>query len=129
MNTHISSPTILLIEDDQTLRELYAIAFIKAGYHIIMAENGEQGCRVALERHPNLILLDIDMPLMNGHEAAASIRQDAWGKDAKILFLTNHSDPQTVAHAAIQNPEDYIVKAETPIHEIVSHVKTLLGRA
>lgn len=118
--------TVLLVEDDQALRELYAMALIKAGFTIIMAENGEQGSRVALERHPDLILLDIDMPLMNGHEAAAKIRQDSWGKTARIVFLTNHSDPQSVAHAVMQKPEDYIVKVQTPIHDVVNQVRVAI---
>jgi DNA-binding response OmpR family regulator len=116
--------TVLLVEDEQSLRELYATAFIKAGLNIIMAENGEQGSRLALEHHPDVILLDIDMPVMNGHQAAEKIRLDAWGNTARILFLTNHSDPQNVAHAVMQKPEDYIVKAHTSIHDIVNQVRT-----
>lgn len=114
---------VLLVEDDQTLRELYAIALIKAGFDIIMAEDGEQGSRLAFKHHPNLILLDIDMPVMNGHETAQKIRLDSWGKTARIIFLTNHSDASNVAHAVMQKPEDYIVKANTPIHEIVNQVR------
>ena len=127
MNTDDRELTILLVEDDQALRELYAMACIKTVFSIIMAENGEQGVRVALERHPDIILLDIDMPYLNGHQAAAKIREDEWGKTAKILFLTNHSDPQTIAHAALHKPEDYIVKADTPIHEMMAHIKKLLS--
>ena len=116
--------TVLLIEDDQTLRELYGMAFIKAGLTIIMAENGEQGSRLALTHHPDVILLDIDMPVMNGHQAAEKIRLDSWGKTARIIFLTNHSDAQNVAHAVLQKPEEFIVKAHTPIADIVNQVRT-----
>lgn len=124
MTEETDKRTILLVEDDQTLRELYAMALIKAGFNIKMAENGEQGSRLALEHHPDVILLDIDMPLMNGHEAAQKIRLDTWGKTARIIFLTNHSDAQNVAHAVTQKPEEFIVKAHTPIHEIVNTVRT-----
>lgn len=118
--------TVLLVEDDQSIRELYAVAFIKAGLNIIMAENGQQGVDFALKRHPDLILLDIDMPILNGHQAAEKIRQDAWGKTARILFLTNHSDAQNVAHAIMQKPEDYIIKANVPVKEIVNQVRTAI---
>jgi DNA-binding response OmpR family regulator len=114
---------VLLVEDDQALRELYAIALIKAGFDILMAENGEQGVATALKHHPNLILLDIDMPIMNGHQAAEKIRLDSWGKDARIIFLTNHSDAQNVAHAIMQKPEDYIVKANVPIKDMINQVR------
>ena len=118
--------TVLLVEDDQSIRELYAVAFINAGLNIMMAENGKQGVEFALERHPDLILLDIDMPILNGHQAAERIRQDEWGKTARILFLTNHSDAQNVAHAIMQKPEDYIVKAQVPIKEIINQVRTAI---
>jgi DNA-binding response OmpR family regulator len=124
MSGDLDKKTVLLVEDEQTLRELYGMAFIKAGLNIIMAENGEQGSRFALQHHPDVILLDIDMPLMNGHQAAEKIRLDDWGKTARILFLTNHSDPQTVAHASMTKPEEYIVKAHTPIHDVVNQVRT-----
>ncbi len=124
MSDEIEKRTVLLVEDEQTLRELYGMAFIKAGLNIIMAENGEQGSRLALEHHPDVILLDIDMPLMNGHQAAEKIRLDSWGKTARIIFLTNHSDPQSVAHAIMTKPEEFIVKAHTPIHDVVNQVRT-----
>lgn len=114
---------VLLVEDDTNIRELYAMALINAGFNIIMAENGQQGVAVALERHPDLILMDIDMPLMNGHDAAVKIRADAWGKDARIVFLTNHSDAQNVAHAFMQKPADYIVKVNVPVQEVVNQVR------
>jgi CheY-like chemotaxis protein len=119
-----SQKTILLVENEQNIRELFAMALIKAGFNIVMAENGEQGVAQALKHHPDLIMLDIDMPLMNGHEAAKKIREDEWGKHARIIFLTNHSDPQSVAHAVLLKPEDYIVKVNTPVSEIVNQVRT-----
>ncbi len=115
--------SVLLVEDDQALRELYAMALIRAGFDILMAENGEQGVALALKHQPNLILLDIDMPIMNGHQAAEKLRQDSWGKTARIIFLTNHSDAQNVAHAIMQKPEDYIVKANVPIQEMINQVR------
>jgi DNA-binding response OmpR family regulator len=123
MTDTVDKRTVLLVEDEQTLRELYAMTLIKAGFTICMAKDGEQGSRLALEKHPDLILLDLDMPVMNGHQAAEKIRLDSWGRTARIIFLTNHSDPQNVAHAVMQKPEEYIVKAHTPIHEIVNQVR------
>jgi CheY-like chemotaxis protein len=123
MSDTVDKKTVLLIENEQSIRELFAMALIKAGFNIVMAENGQQGVAQAFKHHPDLILLDIDMPIMNGHEAAEKIRQDEWGKHARIVFLTNHSDPQSVAHAVMLKPEDYIVKANVPISEIVNQVR------
>jgi CheY-like chemotaxis protein len=115
--------TILLVENEENIRELFSMALIKAGFNIVMAENGLQGVVQAFKYHPDLILLDIDMPVMNGHEAAEKIRLDDWGRHARIVFLTNHSDPQSVAHAVMLKPEDYIVKANVPISEVVNQVR------
>ena len=123
MNEESDKKTVLLVEDDEAIRELYAVALIQAGFNILMAENGEQGVMFALKHHPDLILLDIDMPVMNGHEAAAQIRQDSWGKNVRIVFLTNHSDAANVAHAIMQKPEDYIVKVNVPIKDIINQVR------
>jgi DNA-binding NarL/FixJ family response regulator len=99
------------------------MALINAGFNIIMAQNGKQGVDMAIEHHPDLVLLDIDMPIMNGHEAAKNIRLDTWGKNARIVFLTNHSDAQNVAHAIMLKPEDYIVKVNVPVKDVVNQVR------
>lgn len=114
---------VLVVEDDTSIRELYAMALIKAGINVKMAEDGQQGVDIALAEHPAAILLDIDMPIMNGHQAAEKIRQDDWGKTVPIIFLTNHSDAANVAHAHMLKPDDYIVKANVPIKELVNKVR------
>lgn len=118
---------VLLVEDDASIRELFAMALLNTGLNISMAENGEQGVRFALEGHPDLILLDIDMPILNGFEAAAEIRKDEWGKTVPIIFLTNRSDARDHAYASHQHPDRYIVKADMPVQEIVVEVLRALA--
>lgn len=119
--------TVLLVEDNTSIRELYAMAFINAGIKVLMAENGAHGLKLALEHHPALTLLDIDMPLMNGYEVCEKIRQDAWGQTAKIIFLTNRNDARDKAHAAPVHPDDYIVKANVPVKEVINKVLAAIG--
>lgn len=114
---------VLLVEDDKNIRELYAMALVNAGIEIKMAENGQQGVEMALEHKPSVILIDIEMPVMDGHQAVEKIRMDKWGKNAKIIFLTNLSDASDVAHAVSQKAEEYIVKANTPVKEVVNQVR------
>ena len=121
-----NSKKVLLVEDDTNIRELYAMALIKAGIGIMMAQDGDQGVRMALKEHPALVLLDIDMPIMNGYDAAARIREDVWGKTVPIIFLTNRDDPRDQAHASIAMPERYIVKANTGVKEVVAQVLAAL---
>lgn len=123
MENDTNKKFVLIVEDDTNIRELYAMALIKAGIEVKMAEDGQQGVDIALAEHPVAILLDIDMPIMNGHQAAEKIRQDDWGKNVPIIFLTNHSDAANVAHAHMLKPDDYIVKANVPIKELVNKVR------
>ncbi len=123
MENETNKKFILVVEDDTNIRELYAMALIKAGINVKMAEDGKQGVDIALAEHPAAILLDIDMPIMNGHQAAEKIRQDDWGKNVPIIFLTNHSDAANVAHAHMLKPDDYIVKANVPIKDLVNKVR------
>ncbi|MEK7639209.1 MAG: response regulator [Patescibacteria group bacterium] len=120
--------SVLLIEDEQIIRELYATALVNEGFDILMAENGEQGLAFARSRHPDIILLDIDLPVMDGHETMKLLRADAWGKTVPVIFLTNHSETEHVAHASLEQPAGYVVKANTSIKDLVAMVQTAAGR-
>lgn len=119
---------VLLVEDDQTIRELYATAFINEGLEVIMAADGDEGVEKALKEKPAVILFDINMPVLDGHKAAQRIRMDKWGEDVPIIFLTNHSDAANVAHAHMLKPDDYIVKANTPMKEVVNKVRMAMHK-
>lgn len=118
--------TILIAEDDENTRELCKEAFTKANLPVIVAKNGREAVRLALAHHPSVILMDIMMPEMNGHEAVQKIREDDWGRTAKIIYLTNFSEPENVYRAIRNGPDDFIVKAHTSIHDIVNHARVAM---
>ena len=117
---------ILLADDDQAIRELYELALTNAGLEVITAKNGTEAVSLALTHHPAVILMDIMMPHMDGETAVDKIRADTWGKTAHIIYLTNMSDPQHVAKAFTQKPEEYIIKAQTDVKEVVNKVRTAM---
>jgi DNA-binding response OmpR family regulator len=118
--------SVLIIEDDENVREMYADAFGNSGFKVFQAKDGGEGVRRALEHHPDVILVDILMPVMNGHEVVKEVRKDDWGKDAKIIYLTNLSDPIDVVHAIEKGAEEYIVKANTDIKEVINKVRAVM---
>lgn len=118
--------TVLVVEDDKNIRDMYDDAFSRAGLTVFKAEDGEKGIFLALLHHPKVILVDIMMPGMNGHQVVNAIRKDAWGKDAHVIYLTNMSDAENVVQAVAQKPEEYIIKSNVSIKEVINIVRTAM---
>lgn len=118
---------ILIMEDETDLREAMAEAIRDAGFSVTTAENGEVGLKIALEQKPDLILLDIMMPIMDGHETLRKLRSDPWGKNVKVIILTAMDDVANVAEAHEGDIHDYIIKAHTSLDEILRQVRSALA--
>lgn len=116
-------PTVLIVEDDNNIRNLYADAFGFAGIHVLVATNGREGVELALQHHPDAILMDIMMPVMDGHEAMSIIRRDTWGKTAHVVYLTNMTDVENIVHAVERGSDEYIIKANLTPKEVVNQVR------
>lgn len=121
----MKTQSVLVVEDDENIRSLYATALEAAGLIVHVAENGAVGVKKALEHQPDVILMDIMMPGINGHEAVEKIRLDSWGKDAKVVFLTNMSDAENVVKAVEAGSDEYIVKVHATPKEVVNKVRTV----
>ncbi len=118
--------TILIIEDDHALLNALKDKFTKEGFVVIKAHDGEEGLTMALSDHPDLILLDVIMPKMDGIMMLKALRKDAWGKDAKVIILTNLSDDKRVIEALEQGTHDYLIKADWKIEDVVEKVRKKL---
>lgn len=114
---------VLVVEDDESIRQLYVDALTAGGIRVETAKDGEEGVALALEKHPEVILMDITLPGMNGHEAVQQIRKDPWGKNAKVIFLTNSDKAEDVFNAVKQKSVEYIIKANTDIKDVVNRVR------
>ena len=125
MNT--KKEKILIIDDEKTSRDVVVNGFKDAGFSVLVAIDGEEGLRIALAEHPDFILLDIIMPVMDGITMLKRLRQDkTWGKDAKVMVLTNLSDPNRISQAMEQDSYDYLVKTDWHIEDIIKKVKEKL---
>lgn len=120
------SKKILIIDDEADIREAIAEVLIVAGYKVTQAENGEVGLNTALVERPDLILLDVTMPVMGGQEMLTKLREDSWGKDAKVAMLTSMDDTKNVAEAYSGNVTDYLVKSQINIEEFVEQINKLV---
>jgi DNA-binding response OmpR family regulator len=118
---------ILIIEDEPSLRNVLGDKLIIEGFAVLQAGDGEEGLQVALREHPDLILLDIMMPKMDGLTMLKMLRADAWGKKAKVILLTNSNDNEKVADAMAQGTYDYLVKSDWKITDVVDKIRERLS--
>ncbi len=115
--------TVLIADDDDLIRDVYSTAFKNAGMNVLLATTGKECVELALQHHPDVILVDILMPDMNGHKAIDKLRYDDWGKHANIVYLTNLSDAENVTNAVANKTDEYIIKANTTVKEVVNKVR------
>lgn len=90
-------PTVLFIDDEQDVRKLVQLALQQGGYRVLTAENGPIGLRMSRAERPDVILLDIVMPGMDGHEVLRQLRADPLTKDIPVIMLTALGGDRNVA--------------------------------
>ena len=114
---------ILVIDDDSNLREVLVDKLNASGFEAIGAHDGEDGLAKALAEHPDLLLLDVMMPKIGGWALLEKLREDEWGKNAKVIMLTVLEDLSHVAKGAEFNIKGYLVKTNWSLDEVVKQVK------
>lgn len=118
---------ILVVEDELAVRKALKERLEREGFKVSLAHNGVIGLKMAKEEHPDLILLDIIMPIMDGITMMEELRRDQWGRNAKIIILTNLSDAEKEAEARKSGVPDYLIKSNWTIEDVVHKVKSTLG--
>jgi two-component system, OmpR family, alkaline phosphatase synthesis response regulator PhoP len=119
--------TILVVDDEQDLLDLIEYNLKKEGYNVLLAENGEQGLKLAKELHPDLVLLDIMMPVMDGLEVCEKMRMNAETKYIPVIFLTARSDEKTEVSGLDKGADDFITKPISTT-KLLSRIKAVLRR-
>lgn len=117
---------LLVIEDDPLVSRMYQKALTFEGFDIVMAQDGREGLEKAKKTKPDLILLDIMMPRMNGMEVLERLKVDAELKDIPVVMLTNLAGTQDAENAVKRGAIAYLVKSEYKPKEIADKVKQLL---
>lgn len=113
---------IVIAEDEAPLLRGLKDRFTQEGFAVFPAENGEEALKLALENHPDMILFDIVMPVMDGLTALKKLREDEWGKTAKVIFLTNLSDSDKVSEAVAHGVYDFLIKVDWGLDDLVKRV-------
>lgn len=115
--------TILLVEDDRFLRKAAEAALRQAGFAVVTAADGEQALSVARAEPPDLILLDVIMPKLQGFEVLAALKHDARTAPIPVLMLSNLGQEQDVRRAMDGGAADYLIKANLSLQALVKRVQ------
>ena len=118
---------LLIIEDEKTLLSILVDKFTNEDFQVITAVNGKEGLFSAIKNHPDIILLDIIMPVMDGMTMLEELRKDSWGKTASVILLTNLSDSEKVFKSSKQGVVDYLIKCDMALDDVVKRVKKKLA--
>ncbi len=129
MDTTNTQKTILLVEDDDNLANVYLMRLQAEGFKVVRVANGELALQAALESKPNLILLDVMMPKVSGFDVLDILRNTPETATAKVIMLTALSQPADRERAQSLGVDDYLVKSEVVIADIVDRIKHHLGVA
>ncbi len=121
--------TILIVEDDANIRDLMTLRLASKKFAILQAGDGKEGLETALAEHPDLILLDLMMPVMDGMTALKELRKDAWGATAPVIILTNldANSESVVEDMLTGKPLHYLIKLNWKTEEVVKKIEEVLA--
>jgi len=127
MKDMVKDTNILLVEDDTFLGNIYKTKFEMEGFKVTHVENGQDGFDTAKKKKPDLILLDILLPKMDGFVVLTKLKADSLTKEIPVILLTNLGQKDDVEKGLEMGAADYLIKAHFKPSETVAKVKKVLG--
>jgi len=118
---------ILLIEDDPFLIDIYSTKLKKSGFDVGIAKDGKEAVEKLKEKKPDLVVLDIVLPHLDGWEVLANIKEDSERKDTKVVVLSNLGQKEEVEKGLALGAAKYLIKAHHTPTEVVEEVKKCLA--
>ena len=117
---------IAIVEDDIAIVQMYRMKFETEGYDVASAGDGKQGLELIEDFQPDIVLLDLMMPVMGGAEMLEKMRDTDWGKDIKVIILTNMGESEAPNGINELGVEEFIVKADMTPKQVAERVKQAL---
>ena len=119
---------VALIEDDLNLQNMYKIKLEREGYQVRTAVDGQQGLKLCQDYMPDIVLLDLRMPVMSGDTMLAHLREHDWGSDMRVIILTHISKNEAPQSLRFLNVDRYIVKAHSTPAQVVDVIREVMER-
>jgi DNA-binding response OmpR family regulator len=120
-------PVVLVADDDHDILTLVSFRLERAGYDVVAARDGEEALRLALERVPDLAVLDVMMPKLDGYEVTTRLRQNKATRRMPVILLTARVQEADIARGFEAGADDYVKKPFSP-QELGARVQAILGR-
>jgi len=118
---------IAIMEDEELILNLLEKKLIKEGYEILVARNGEEGLKLIKEKKPDLLLLDIIMPLKGGFEVLEEMQKDEELKNVPVIIISNSGQPVEIDRAQKLGAKDWLIKTDFDPQEVVDKIKKQIG--
>jgi CheY-like chemotaxis protein len=117
---------ILIVEDDNFVAEVYSTKLSEIGYNVKIARNGEDGLAAIAESAPDLILLDIIMPVMGGIEMLEKVKEKEEWKNIPVILLTNVGEKESIQKVRKLEVDDYLIKSHFTPAEVIEKIEVTL---
>jgi DNA-binding response OmpR family regulator len=119
---------VLIVEDNEAYRTILEQKLSGENFDIITAQDGEDGLKIAISTHPDLVIIDLMLPKMNGAMVMNKIREDEWGRDVPVIILTNiNPDDETLQKLMEKKPSYYLIKSDINLDDLTNKVNSLLN--
>ena len=119
--------SILIVEDEAALQKTLGDTLSREGFEVLAALDGEAGLRLAQEKTPDLILLDLVLPKINGFEVLGKLKEDSKTQDIPVIVLTNLEEMEDIQKVIDLGASSYLVKANYKLEEVVERIKKILN--
>lgn len=119
---------LIIIEDEPDLRELYTLKFTQKGYDVKSADNGQTGLDMIIAEKPDIVLLDMVLPQLDGFSVLRSVKQNPEMKNVKVVALTNLGQEADIRKIFDLGADDCMIKASFVPEEVYQRVKIVMGQ-
>ncbi len=127
MDNSKTTPHILVAEDDKMYASVYKNKLTKEGYDVTLVSNGIDAVKKAKEIKPDLMLMDLIMPVMDGFEALRQIKEDPGSSNVRVIVMSNLGQDSDISRAKELGAEEYFVKSSVSIMELMDKIKAYIG--
>lgn len=118
---------VLVVDDEKMFQDIYKIKLLSEGFQVKSASNGAEAIKLLMEEPPDIVLLDLNMPVMDGFKVLQTVKADAKLSPIHVIVLSSRGNPEEIEKALNLGADGYLIKSTTKPNEVIKKVKEVLG--